>query len=159
MKCEGLTLHEPYASLIALGAKRFETRNWAPSHPRTIVICAGKVVIKELNAILKQSPFREALAPLAMTTMFADGVCKREHLNFGKAVAIVDFKTAMDGPTVARGLRGTPREVELRFGDFGIRRKIWVLENIRRILDPFPVKGGQKLFPLEIPDDVKTVEV
>ena len=29
MKIPALTLHQPFATLIQLGAKRFETRDWA----------------------------------------------------------------------------------------------------------------------------------
>jgi activating signal cointegrator 1 len=38
---KALTLHQPYASLVALGVKRIETRSWATSYRGPIAIHAG----------------------------------------------------------------------------------------------------------------------
>jgi activating signal cointegrator 1 len=37
-----LTLTQPYATLVTLGAKRFETRNWGTRYRGTLLIHAGK---------------------------------------------------------------------------------------------------------------------
>lgn len=39
--------------------------------------------------------------------------------------------------------------MEINFGDFSPGRYAWKLENVRAI-DPFPVKGRQGLFEVEI---------
>lgn len=58
-----LTLHQPWASLIAVGAKPFETRSWAPHPPmigRPIAIHAGKTPIPE--TLPEAEEIAEALA-------------------------------------------------------------------------------------------------
>lgn len=39
---KALTLHQPWASLIAVGAKTIETRSWSTSHRGALAIHAGK---------------------------------------------------------------------------------------------------------------------
>ncbi|KYG90813.1 hypothetical protein A0U40_17955 [[Bacillus] sp. KCTC 13219] len=44
---KAITITQPWASLIALGEKRFETRGWSTTHRGKIAIHAGKKVNEE----------------------------------------------------------------------------------------------------------------
>ena len=39
---KAISIHQPWASLIALGEKHYETRNWKPQHRGPIIIHASK---------------------------------------------------------------------------------------------------------------------
>ncbi len=37
---KAISIHQPWASIIALGEKHYETRNWKPQHRGPIIIHA-----------------------------------------------------------------------------------------------------------------------
>jgi hypothetical protein len=41
---------------------------------------------------------------------------------------------------------------EKMFGDYSRNRYMWIFENIRPIKEPFPVKGSQGFFEVEVPE-------
>ena len=59
-----LTLWEPWATLMAIGAKRIETRSWATRYrgPLAIHAARGGLKLWELHGLLNQKPFREAFS-------------------------------------------------------------------------------------------------
>ena len=161
MKIKALSLWQPWASLIAVGAKHYETRSWATNHRGPLLICASKGGLsnRDLMQLLLEPEFQTALWPLVPP--YADKETSLLHrakfifnsLYFGRAVALVDlvdcqkcgpnaFQFADDRGMVAR---------EKLFGDFSPGRYAWKLENVRHI-EPFPVTGRQGLFEVEIPD-------
>jgi hypothetical protein len=56
---KAITIHQPWATLIALGEKRFETRSWSTKYRDSIAIHAAKKVDKEICLL---EPFRSVLA-------------------------------------------------------------------------------------------------
>jgi hypothetical protein len=72
----------------------------------------------------------------------------RDYLPYGKAVAIVNLtkciKTENCFPAQMKGA--------LPFGDFSPGRYAWKFENLRP-MNPFPVKGCQGLFEVEITEE------
>lgn len=44
---KAITIIQPWATLIAIGAKRFETRSWATTHRGPIAIHAGKKIDRD----------------------------------------------------------------------------------------------------------------
>lgn len=59
-----LSLTQPWASLIAVGAKRFETRSWSTSWRGLVAIHAAKGFPRPCRELVNSSPFAEALDPL-----------------------------------------------------------------------------------------------
>lgn len=70
---------------------------------------------------------------------------KMEHLQFGNAVALVDLVDCK--PTAKLTLEEI--STERPFGDFSLGRFGWITTNLRR-LAPFPVRGAQGLFEVEV---------
>jgi hypothetical protein len=68
---KGLTIHQPYASLIAEGEKRYETRGYNTNYRGLIAICAGKKSFR--------SVFRE-MFPWAWWEYHPDSKYAREWL-------------------------------------------------------------------------------
>lgn len=136
IKC--LSLWEPWASLMAVGAKRNETRSWSTSYRGPLLICASKrVVMRELVALLHHEPGMVAALKQPGDKVLGDVV---NRLCFGKAVALVDLVDVIPTERIV-SFDGDERE----FGDYTPGRFAWVTQNVRRI-NPFPITGHQGLW-------------
>jgi len=136
---KALSLYEPWATLIALGKKRFETRSWGTAYRGPLLICASK---KSPGVPYKMIPL---LNRISLTV---------NEWNEGRALAIADLidviKMVEDNIlTINDMVQGGN---ELAFGDFSPGRFAWRLENIRRFVNPPLVRGKQGLF--NVPDDL-----
>ena len=144
MKIKALSLWEPWATLMRTGAKTIETRSWPTSYRGPLLICAAKKYVTK--AMFFHMPL-EILAAIGAPTL------PRLHrrLHYGQAVAVVRLVECL--PTGSAGLRGWPWRDEEAFGDYSPGRWAWCSTNLRRI-DPFPVRGSQGLFEVELPPGV-----
>ena len=126
---KAISLWQPFASAIALGLKRFETRHWETKYRGEIVIHAAKKWTPELRVIAER------------------GGLGSFELPRGQVVAIVNicaiFRT--------EGIRHVIDPIETLYGDYSDNRFAWSLCDIRSI-KPFPFKGGQGMF--NIPDEL-----
>jgi hypothetical protein len=151
-KIKAISVHQPWASLIAAGAKQYETRSWATGYRGPLLICAGKggpctgAIVKLIE---KEPAFQKALKPFLPPDR--ENPIPHDFLwrmVWGAAVAVVDLtkiiKTENCFPAQMKGA--------LPFGDFSPGRYAWKLENIRAIV-PFEVKGRQRLFEITLPDN------
>jgi len=130
---KAISLYEPWATLIALGEKRFETRSWSTTYRGPLLICASKVKLPILKVI-------EIMVRARITV---------NELNPGRAVALVDLVHVFHTeawPVIHLG------EDEKFYGDFSPGRFAWKLEKIRRFVNPPLVRGKQGLF--NVPDDL-----
>ena len=129
MKC--LSLHQPWATLVAIGAKRIETRPWWTSHRGRLAIHATKTTTHLYLAELE---------------LFA-GVLGDEPLPLGAVVAICDLKDVVKTEdVVASGYH--PQE--LPFGDFSFGRFAWLLDLVEKLDPPVPARGYQRLWEVEL---------
>ncbi|MFA4826593.1 MAG: ASCH domain-containing protein [Methanoregula sp.] len=138
MKIKAISIWQPWASLIAVVAKKFETRSWKTNYRGPLLICAAK---KPFNSFHFSATFVDA-AQKALPYPIGG-----YQIPYGKAVAIADLTaclTTFNYQTDWIGLEAT-------FGDFSLGRYAWKLENVRAI-KPFPVKGRQGLFDVEVPE-------
>jgi len=164
MKIKAISIWQPWASLIAVGAKQYETRSWATSYRGPLLICAvltgSRLGTKEywhLLGTIGDNPFWTVLRfslehPTVLIT--PDDIWR--NLPFGQAVAIVELTDCFQ-ITVNRCGKSLMQEIgsqEFIFGDFRRDRYAWKLENVRAI-EPFPVKGRQGLFEVELPKGIE----
>lgn len=140
---KALSLWEPWATLMAIGAKRVETRSWRALQRMTryrgpLLICAAVRYKKsELKELFEIEEFRVAL--------------RNEPLSFGKAVAVVH----LDGCMPTHKIRHKLSAEELAFGDYSLGRFAWMTSGLRRIR-PVPVKGAQGIFEVDLePEDLE----
>ena len=142
MKC--ITLTQPWASLVAIGAKQIETRSWSTRYrgPLAIHAAAGGYVDDYIE--MKIEPFYSALV--------AGGIPNRLYLPLGGVLAICDLVDCFrfDGDTW-KMLH--PREVA--FGDFRAGRFGFRLINVRRLPEPIPARGALGLWTWDPPAGVK----
>jgi hypothetical protein len=119
---KALTLRQPWATLVALGAKRIETRGWATHHRGPLAIHAG-LSLASLG-LAQQPPFQQAL----------DG----EDLPRGVIVAVVELVDCILITTEET----IPAEPERSFGDYHPGRYAWHLASLIRLpLPPVPARG------------------
>lgn len=134
MKC--ISLWQPWASLIAVGAKKIETRSWTTSYRGVLAIHAAKVFNRESRDFWMTSRFVRArveqfnaLSPDVPLGAFV-AVCR-----------LADVKTAFQ-------LSGTLGAEEEALGNYGIGRYGWILEDVQPLSPPVPAKGAQGLWSI-----------
>ncbi|HEY9736923.1 MAG TPA: ASCH domain-containing protein [Trichocoleus sp.] len=145
-----LTLWQPWASLIAAGLKRCETRSWRTDYRGPLVIHAAKRPMKYPD----MATWIEAVILAEEAEKFDDQsiVPLVSELPYGAVVAIADlagcFKMvhATDASAVGKNeiLIGQQSVLERAVGDWSAGRFAWQLENIKA-LEPILWKGGQGL--------------
>jgi activating signal cointegrator 1 len=155
---KAISLWQPWASLIATGAKTIETRSWSTRYRGPIAIHAAKRRnIDELIHHLSMWTFQGGLAPLVgkpldLTGRSWPGV-KHGHLPFGAIVAVAELYEVHRTDDLSLGIIDTDRP----FGDFRLGRFAWMLRNVQALEEPIPWRGSQGFF--EVPDDVLAVHI
>ncbi len=134
---KAITLWEPWASLIALGAKRIETRSWPTSYRGPLAIHAAKNA--EHILISWDEPFLTALSPLQNSEKTAIA------FDCGKVIAVADLVACVEMTPANIAMVDEP---ERSFGDYQPGRWMWLLANVRRI-DPVPATGRQRIWEWE----------
>lgn len=130
---KALTIWQPWAQLIANGAKSYETRSWPA--PRTLIgqriaIHAAKRWDRELHATCLEDPFRSALL----------GFSSPSDLPRGAVLATARLLEC--SPTEAI----SPSRAERLFGDWTPGRFAWLLVDVEVLKKPVPARGAQGLW-------------
>lgn len=140
---KALSVRQPWATLIALGQKRVETRDWAcwPAVVgQRIAIHAGQS--REHLDVCFLEPFSTVLATLGLEDV--------DDFPLGAivATAVVDRSPQM----TQRGIWKLQDEhpLEYAFGTYSFDRYAWVLRDVVALAEPLPFRGRQKFF--EVPD-------
>lgn len=124
-----ITLWQPWASLIAFGQKKIETRSWKTPHRGPLLIHAAKRFTGEQRAFCSRKPIKSALRGI-----------KPADLPLGAALCIVDLLDV--SPTDDFPVEDPERS----FGDYAPGRYAWTLGNLRPLLEPVPMTGRQSLW-------------
>lgn len=131
---KALSLRQPWATLVAIGAKKIETRSWRTGYRGPLAIHASATFGPTETHLCDGEPFHCALLSIG-------------SMPLGAVVAIVDL-VDVEAITAAN----TPQEPERSFGDYGPGRWAWRLENVRRLAPAIAVRGHLGLWTWEIPD-------
>jgi hypothetical protein len=164
---KAITLYQPWATLVAIGAKRIETRSWSTQYRGPLAIHVSKRVPKEyqkLCGFTAPEPFKSVLEGHLWTAepctigMFGPAMrysAPREKLHLGCVIATCDligvdqFGDWIDRDPVT-WLKGKSYFVlsdwERAFGDFSVGRYGWFLDNVKLLPEPIPAKGAQGLW-------------
>jgi hypothetical protein len=128
-----ITLHQPWASLIAKGCKQYETRDWPTSYRGSIAIHAGrkpksKQELREHDKVL--ASFKDLL---------------NEDCPYSSVIAIAQLTDVI---YMTEEFIGQQSATELRCGNWAVGRYAFKLENVRAIA-PIPAVGKQGLWKWE----------
>ncbi len=149
---KAISLTQPWATLLALGLKKWETRSWQPHYRGWVAIHASKGFpgwAKEIiRCPLEYPEFHTALAPLGYTDP--------SHLPVGQIVGVGKILRCV--PTVILNhdveYTGTISKVERAFGDYTNGRWGWQIAGARTI-KPVPCRGALSLWG--VPEDIATL--
>lgn len=175
---KAISLWQPWASLIACGAKPFETRHWAPPREligQTIGIHAAKKVDKDaadfaeelmygqhrpggfdladkLEASMKGTPDR-LMGLFGQALMPVGCVVCTAKLDAAFLLGEQAEGTAQPAAKVMRRItsRQMPECFTVRyddFGDYSAGRWAWLLSNVKPLMPPPAVTGRQSFFDL-----------
>ncbi|OUN01378.1 MAG: hypothetical protein BAA04_07105 [Firmicutes bacterium ZCTH02-B6] len=128
----GLTVLQPWATLIAIGAKRIETRSWPTSYRGPVLIHAGKS-----REYLHVAVFAGWAGPLW------GRFPKPEQLPLGAVVAVADLVDCVQ--MTEAYIAKVPMD-ERRFGYYLPGRYAWHLANVRALDKPVPAQGQRGLW-------------
>ena len=172
---KAITMYQPWASLLACGAKKYETRSWPTNYRGPIAIHAAtrKPDTRGMSASTVHAMV-QAVRPLvvqdARTTMYLP----LEMLPRGVIIATAElvecwhivhhpgtdvdqakhiqvgaehWVTDKHDPNFGRFF--VPTEQEMLFGDWEPGRYAWEFANMTMLLEPIPAKGRQRIWNWE----------
>jgi len=129
---KALSLTQPWATLIAIGAKRIETRSWSTGYRGPLAIHASQGFPGWAKDVCREEPLRRMLLAAGIA-----GVC---DLPRGAVIATCRLGGCL--PTKIFSPSGQERE----FGDYGPGRFAWMLDSIVALPTPIPAKGALGLW-------------
>ena len=144
----GLSLWQPWASMIALGEKRVETRSWAaPTH-----VHGTEIAIQSTQRFPREAQAVAMTNPAVRRTIEMHSLWKRaEAFPRGVIVAVVTLVRCRPVEAVVRDLSDTERAL----GDYTPGRFAWELMHVRALPEPVVCRGAQGLW--RVPADVEVV--
>jgi hypothetical protein len=148
---KALTLTQPWAALVVIGAKAIETRDWWTSFRGQILITASKKWPVDCKQLCLTPPFSTALG------VNEGGLVP--DLPLGYALGVVDlvecfkFDAETERKIRRRSELGTLPPFEADFGDYSAGRSGFVFKNERLLPDPVPCKGALGLW--DVPADLE----
>ena len=131
---KALTLYQPWASLIAIGAKHFETRSWAA--PRTAI---GDVVA--IHAGRKEDRTFRWEDDQVLSLLGAEDLPKGAIVATARLMDVLPTWSAQVSP------------MEEHLGDFSPSRYAWKFVDVVRLTCPVPAKGHLGLWT--VPQDLE----
>lgn len=169
---KALTIWQPWASLIACGAKRYETRSWATKYRGPIAIHAAMkdpfklpLLGKEFERIVRHEieadrcptwcfmPRGKVIATAELVNVWhivyhpGPDVNRARHIDIGAESLTEDKHDPHFGDYFV------PTDKEIALGDWTPGRYAWELANVKILPEPIPIKGKQGLWNFEIPKE------
>jgi hypothetical protein len=143
---KAISLWQPWASLMALGAKTIETRPRRTHIRGDVAICSTKTQPPGGLDRMMQEPFRTALGIDAIEPDAPNIIDLHRHFPNGYVLCVVEIYACLTSEWLAQ--KGGVTEQEFAFGNYAAGRYAILTRNLRRLRDPVPVKGRQGWFNL-----------
>lgn len=154
---KALPLWQPWSSLVALGAKRVETRGYPPWElglraGQRIAIHATKGGLAKREELEWLTEHGEAFRTLGAELLDGFGTIKQiaEALPRGAVICtcLLDRASRITVESAAALRDRDPAEHS--YGDYTPGRWAWVLKDVERLPEPVPFRGSQGAF--DVPD-------
>lgn len=147
---KALTLMQPWATLVAIGAKRIETRSWATSHRGQIAIHAAKTFPGYAKSLCESALFCRILgwpeAPADLDQEWLDG--NRSRINAlprGSILATARLVNCLETEMIRRHVQPFTEQEEA-FGNYDQGRFGFLLDGVIPLAAPVPAKGALGLW-------------
>lgn len=138
---KALTLWQPWASLVALGEKRVETRCWSTKYRGPIAIHAAAKTPAFLGASRHTEQFITELADV-LNVRTSHVLSEVEKLPRAAVLCIVELRSIEE----TWRSREILCEREKIFGNYDDGRYAWFLEMAEKFEAPVPAKGNRLLW-------------
>lgn len=140
---KGLTLIQPYATLMALGLKKVETRSWKAHYRGPVAIHASQGFPRSYRVLVHSEPFLTALKPYL-------GAWRHNDCERGRVVAVGNLIEIIPTEDLVTGMAGAwLGQRERAFGDYSPRRYGWIFDDMRPLTQSIPWSGARLLW--EVP--------
>ena len=136
---KALTLTQPWATLVAIGAKKIETRSWNTNYRGKLAIHAAKGFPQDAQHLCFVVPFRDYLGDYVKLNETYFG---KHKFPLGAVIATCDLVKVIR----IYANSNVPGKPELMFGDYSVGRYMWILENVEVFPEPIPAKGALGLW-------------
>ena len=130
---KALTIHTPWAPLIAVGEKEYETRGWKTNYRGPLAIHCSRTM--DYLFLYNAWPFLDALRKHGLDI---EDVNKLR----GQVIATAELVDCIIVPNMPL----TITKQEIAFGDFRPGRFAWKLANVKKLETPIPAVGKQGLW-------------
>jgi len=146
-----LSLWQPWATAIAAGLKKYETRGWKTDYRGPLAIHASKgtdgiIGIDEASSLVIRQIyqlFSPGANPLSVQEV---RIFLKSRLPLGKVLCVADLVDCHR----TQDIRGLLPATEQAFGNYQDGRWAWQLENVRVLVDPQVASGRQSIWPWEV---------
>jgi len=140
-----ISLIQPWATLVVIGAKKIETRSWNTSYRGEILIHASKKMTGEYKRLCETEPFKTALKDV-------------NELPLGKIIGKVNIVSTIkteDIIYVSDGMIPLKErtkynknhwDIEFAFGDYSPGRFGWLLSNPVSFTNHYPINGAMSFW-------------
>jgi len=150
---KAITLTQPWASLVVVGAKRIETRSWSTSFRGQIAIHAAKAFPGEAKRLCESRLLCRAFgwpaSPSSLSQEWLDDNAARiKALPLGCVLATANLVNCVETEAILRYVQPFSEQEEA-FGNYGPKRFGFLLENVIQLAAPWPVRGSLGLWDWE----------
>lgn len=149
---KAISLWQPWATLVAIGAKAIETRGWQTPYRGPLAIHAAVRWTPQQTALCRTEPFVSVLRaagydadPRPNTTISQHSIMLGHIVAIATLAGIVPTENISFAPLPLLPEQNRhPHEKE--FGDYSPGRFGWFLKDVRPLRVPMPYRGRQGLF-------------
>lgn len=146
---KAITVWQPWASLIAVGAKDHETRSWGTHYHGPILIHAARHWTLRSARLCYSEPFFSVLSMAGYRfPARCDGARLATLLPLGAVVAVADLVDCR--PTTPKLPTTQPAEpfsqLDREFGDWSPGRFAWRMARVRALREPLECPGAQGIW-------------
>jgi activating signal cointegrator 1 len=144
-----LSLWQPWATLIALGEKKIETRHWHTDYRGPVAIHAAKS--SHVPRKMLVSVGRSFNDEIIRNTLAAHSIEHLKQLPFGAILCIVRilWTRPTDHIVIDPEMKDQLTTRELAFGNYEPGRYAWGLELVKVYSRPIPARGHQSFWQWE----------
>lgn len=140
---KAISLWQPWASAIANGVKKIETRGWRTNYLGPIAIHAAQKRTADLR--LHFETLLEEHDEIRFA--FTDGLdLDFDTLPFGAVIATATLRAVGDIEFWSNSVS----PAELALGDYSPGRFGWFLADVKKLPSPIPCRGGQRIFNVNL---------
>ncbi|EHQ88261.1 ASCH domain-containing protein [Desulfosporosinus youngiae] len=137
---KAISLMQPWASLVAIGTKKIETRSWSTEYRGQLAIHSSKGFKKYLRQLCCEEPFKTVLNKAGLSL---------DNLPLGRVVATCKLVDCIEMTPEFIDRVKSAKGHEYDFGEYAVGRYAWILEDIKALDNPVPAKGKLSIWKWE----------